>query len=64
MAAKPVWCCRSHPGSRTLDLDCEITLHSRGAPGTIEVHADEIRVALVDVSRDADARTPSRSRAR
>ncbi len=32
------------------DVECELTLHSRDVPQTIEVRANEVRVALVDVS--------------
>jgi hypothetical protein len=32
------------------DLECDITLHARGAPSTIEIRADEVRVAIVDVA--------------
>ena len=39
------------------DVDCEVTLHSRGAPGTIEVRADEIRVALVDITSTSTTHT-------
>ena len=45
------------PGLAHSDLDCEITLHSRTEPGTIEVRADEIRVALVDITATSATHT-------
>jgi Uncharacterised nucleotidyltransferase len=45
------------PALRQADLECEITLHARGVPTTIEVRANEIRVALVDVATQPTTHT-------